>query len=411
MVLSTIYIKRNVMPKKLTTEKFIEVAREVHGNKYDYSKVVYRSSHDKVCIICPEHGEFWIQPNSHLNGRGCQKCGNLNKGANKKITQEEFLKRAKEIHGDKYDYSKVVYTGSKNEVCIICPEHGEFLQKPIYHTFNKCGCPKCALKANSDRNKQNRQSLEDFVKKAKEIHGDKYDYSKAEYVNRKTKICIICPVHGEFWQTPSDHIFQKQGCPKCGIKRRADKNRLSKEDFVLKAKEIHGNKYDYSKAEYVDCMKKVCIICHEKDKNGKEHGEFWQTPNSHLRGNGCPKCKESKGEREVREILENNSINYVQEKTFNWLKYNGNMFLDFYLPEHNSAIEFQGIHHFIPVDFSGGGKEFAKSNLKTQKERDKEKKRLCEEHGIKIYYIAYNEKIEKKLKTIIENVTTRKTNY
>ena len=116
-----------------------------------------------------------------------------------------------------------------------------------------------------------------------------------EYVDCKTKVCIICPEHGEFWQTPSDHIFQKQGCPKCGIKRRADKNRLSKEDFVLKAKEIHGDKYDYSKVEYVDCMKKVCIICHEKDKNGKEHGEFWQTPNNHLRGNGCPKCKESKG--------------------------------------------------------------------------------------------------------------------
>lgn len=398
------------MPKKLTTEKFIEVAKEVHGNKYDYSKVVYKSSHDKVCIICPEHGEFWIQPNSHLNGRGCQKCGNLNKGANKKITQEEFLKKAKEIHGDKYDYSKVVYTGSKNEVCIICPEHGEFLQKPIYHTFNKCGCPKCALKANSDRNKQNRQSLEDFVKKAKEIHGDKYDYSKAEYVNRKTKICIICPVHGEFWQTPSDHIFQKQGCPKCGIKRRADKNRLSKEDFVLKAKEIHGDKYDYSKVEYVDCMKKVCIICHEKDKNGKEHGEFWQTPNNHLRGNGCPKCKESKGERVIRDILENKDIDYEQEKTFDWLKYDGSMFLDFYLPEYSSAIEFQGVHHYIPVDFSGRGQESAKSNLLTQKARDKEKNRLCKEHNIKIYYITYNEKIDKKLKIILENATTGKTN-
>lgn len=397
------------MANRLTTEKFIEKAKEIHGNKYDYSKVVYKNAHDKVCIICPEHGEFWIQPYSHLNGRGCKKCGNLNKGSNKKITQEEFIEKAKQIHGEKYDYSKVVYAGSKNKVCIICPEHGEFWQKPVYHTFNKCGCPKCGLKSNADKNKQNRQSFEDFVKKAREIHGDKYNYTKSEYINRKTKVCIICPEHGEFWQTPNNHITQKQGCPKCGIKRRADKKRLSKEEFVSKAIEIHGDKYDYSKVEYIDCMKKVCIICHEKDKNGKEHGEFWQTPNNHLKGNGCPKCKESKGEREIREMLEDKNIDYIQEKSFDWLKYDGSMFLDFYLPKYNSAIEFQGIHHFIPTDFSGKGAEFAKSKLKAQRERDKEKKKLCEKHNIKIYYITYNEKVVKKMQIILENATTRKT--
>ena len=289
------------------------------------------------------------------------------------------------MHGDEYDYSRVQYKNSQTKVCIVCPKHGEFWQKPIYHTFNECGCPKCSIEENAEKN---RHSLEFFIEKAKEIHGTKYDYSRVEYVDCKTKVCIICPEHGEFWQTPSDHISQKQGCPKCGIKRRADKNRLSKEDFVLKAKEIHG----------------------EKDKNGKEHGEFWQTPNNHLRGNGCPKCKESKGERVIRDILENKDIDYEQEKTFDWLKYDGSMFLDFYLPEYSSAIEFQGVHHYIPVDFSGRGPESAKSNLLTQKARDKEKNRLCKEHNIKIYYITYNEKIDKKLKIILENATTGKTN-
>ena len=126
--------------KRSTTDDFIKKAREVHGDKYDYSKVNYVKNSTKVCIICPEHGEFWQIPSNHLKGFGCPKCTN-----NHHYTTEEWIQNAKEVHGDRYDYSKVNYTNRKAKVCIICPEHGEFWQRGGDH-LNGQGCPGCTGK-------------------------------------------------------------------------------------------------------------------------------------------------------------------------------------------------------------------------------------------------------------------------
>ena len=187
-----------------------------------------------------------------------------------KKTKEEFIAKAREVHGDKYDYSKVEYVGALTKVCIICPEHGEFWQEANSHLRGQ-GCPKCKYEKQTS-------STEEFIQKAHKVHGDKYDYSKVEYVGALTKVCIICPEHGEFWQIPSAHL-RGQGCPKC----KAKKQTCTTDEFIAKAKKIHGDKYDYSKVNYVNRKTKVCIIC-------PKHGEFWQTPNHHLSGCGCPKC-------------------------------------------------------------------------------------------------------------------------
>ena len=252
---------------------FIEKSRKIHGDKYDYSKVEYVNANTKVRIICPEHGEFWQTPNNHLRGCGCPMCKAQKNGDSKRSNRNDFIEKATAIHGNKYDYSKVVYTNNSTKVCIICPEHGEFWQTPNHH-LQKHGCQKCA--------NVEKQTTKDFICKAKDIHGDKYDYSNVEYVNNHTKVCIICSEHGEFWQTPKNHL-KGQGCPKCAVKIRATKNALSKNNFIEKAKKIHGDKYDYSKVEYINTHTKVCIIC-------PEHGEFWQMPNEHLQGCGCSKC-------------------------------------------------------------------------------------------------------------------------
>jgi rubrerythrin len=123
---------------KFTKDDFIRSARKVHGDKYDYSKVVYKNNKTDVCIICPIHGEFYQTPNSHLKGRGCPICGGT-----KKSTKEDFIIKAKQVHGDKYDYSKVVYVNNQIKVCIICPIHGEFYQTPKNHLSGQ-GCPKCS---------------------------------------------------------------------------------------------------------------------------------------------------------------------------------------------------------------------------------------------------------------------------
>lgn len=248
--------------KKKNTEDFIREAREVHGDKYDYSKAVYTKTDEKLCIICPKHGEFWQTPEKHIGRKqGCPKCIGRHK------TTEDFIREAREVHGNKYDYSKTVYKKAHEKVCIICPEHGEFWQAPANHLTGE-KCPKCS-KVKSDR--------EYFIERAKKVHGEKYDYSKVEYVNNDTKVCIICPEHGEFWQNMNSHL-EGRGCPVCGGSKRS-----TTEEFIEKAKKVHGDKYDYSKVNYVKRTTKVCIIC-------PEHGEFWQNPAEHLRGNGCPKC-------------------------------------------------------------------------------------------------------------------------
>lgn len=194
------------------------------------------------------------------------------------MNTEEFIKKSKIVHGDKYDYSKVEYVDPKTKVCIICPEHGEFWQLPYGHLSGR-GCSLCRYVKSSSTS---RKSKESFIDEAKKVHGDKYDYSKVEYVNNRTKVCIICPEHGEFWQRPDKHIIRKQGCPYC-----SGNAKRTTESFIFDSKKVHGDKYDYSKVEYVSIHEKVCIIC-------PEHGEFWQTPNDHLHGQGCPGCKGKK---------------------------------------------------------------------------------------------------------------------
>ena len=131
------------MSKRLTKEEFVEKARKVHGDKYDYSKVEYQDNRTKVCIICPQHGEFWQKPNDHLNGCGCKPCSLITRSIKQKMTQEEFLSRAKEIHGDKYDYSKTEYQSATKHVIITCPLHGDFWQTPNRHINAYQGCPTC----------------------------------------------------------------------------------------------------------------------------------------------------------------------------------------------------------------------------------------------------------------------------
>ena len=130
------------MSKRLTKEEFISKARKVHGNQYDYSKVDYISSHTKVCIICPIHGEFMQTPNDHLNKRGCRQCGIIKTHNEQRKNIESFILEANRVHNYKYDYSLVDYKSAKEKVKIICPTHGVFLQSPDSH-LREHGCPQC----------------------------------------------------------------------------------------------------------------------------------------------------------------------------------------------------------------------------------------------------------------------------
>ena len=190
------------MGKKLTNIEFSEKASAIHNGKYDYSKLKYLNSHTKVCIVCPEHGEFYQTPSSHLNGRGCPICG-----CSLKSNTIEFIEKAKAIHNEKYDYSKVEYVNASTPVVIICREHGEFSQTPHNHLSGK-GCPKCS--------KTYKPTTEEFIKKCISIFGEKYDYSLVEYINKNATIMVRCNACGNVFNiTPHNHLIHKEGCPHC----------------------------------------------------------------------------------------------------------------------------------------------------------------------------------------------------
>lgn len=284
----------------------------------------------------------------------------------KKLTTEEFIKRAKAIHGNTYDYSKVEYVNSKTKVIITCPVHGDFEQLPHNH-LRGCGCDKCAQE---EIDRRARLTKEQFIKKARKVHGNMYNYSKTNYINNRTKVVITCPIHGDFEQRPDIHL-NGHGCLECGGNKKS-----TTEEFIKKAREVHGNKYNYNKTNYINSYSKVTITC-------PIHGDFEQIAWNHLVGNGCPHCKSSKLEESVRDALEKNNIDFIPQGTWDWLVYKDHQYVDFYLPRLNVVIECQGEQHFKAVNFFGGEEGF-----KSTVDHDKNKLKLCTEHGIKVLYVA-----------------------
>lgn len=197
---------------------------------------------------------------------------------NKRLTTEEFVTKARVIHESKYDYSKVKYANSKTKIEILCHEHGSFWQIPYNH-LNGQGCSECG-KLKCDEAKKCTQ--EEFIIRSKLVHKDKYIYDKVKYKGTDNKIVIICHEHGEFMQTPHNHL-RGVGCSECGRTSTIKKQSSNKEEFIIKAKLVHINKYDYSKTNYTNNRAKVIITC-------PIHGDFKQVPKDHLAGCGCPSC-------------------------------------------------------------------------------------------------------------------------
>ena len=369
-----------IQARTSSKEKFVQKAIDIHGNKYDYSHVEYVNAREKVCIICPEHGEFWQTPDNHLHGNNCPICS-----GRYSLTTETFIQRAKDVHGDRYSYERTTYVDSETKVTIICPTHGEFHQIPSKH-LNGRGCPKCGGSA--------RMSFEEFVSKSRDTHGDKYDYVEDTFVKCTKNTKIICPIHGEFWQLPTIHIHGA-GCPQCAVDLNANKRRSNTEEFVEKARKIHGDIYDYSQTQYFNWKTKVEIGC-------PIHGKFLQSPNSHLRGEGCPACKATLGEKFVAQTLKELNIPFSREKN----KKIGETYLrfDFYLENDLGFIEYDGIQHFQPIDWFGGQKA-----LDELRERDIRKIKYCRENNIPLLKIKYDQIND--IPTIVEDFIRNNNAY
>ena len=433
--------------RRLTQEEFVARSVAKHGDKYDYSKVVYVKNSEKVCIICKEcEREFWQTPNQHMQGNGCPYCRGKHVWDKRgRITNEEFIRRAREIHWDKYEYDKVEYKNMKTKVLIYCKTCQKYFeQTPEHHLLQKNGCPYCQNKNVTTEEfirkarlvhgdaydysptvyvlsnlpvkirckscgkifEQNpnehlgghgcwecgikrqfeklRSNTDEFIKKARAVHGDRYGYDKVDYVDNHTPVLIYCDKHGYFKQTPQSHLAGK-GCKKCATESNVECQRLPQEEIIRRFREVHGDRYGYDKVDYQGYDVPVVIHC---DK----HGDFLQSPNNHLHGKGCPMCKNSMGEERVFVFLKKHDIEFIpQYRVPNEYLFciNKTLHLDFYLPQFNIVIEFNGKQHYEEDTFfhrheNGRGFEH-------QQMRDNAVRAYCEEHKLRLIEIPYTE--------------------
>lgn len=264
--------------QRKTTAKFIVEAVAKHGDRYEYGSVEYTTDRGKVDIVCREHGLFAQIAGVHLAGGGCNACGRKSMLEKQTKTTEQFVAEAIKKHGTKYDYSLSKYVGANEEIEIICHSHGAFMQRPTLHTGGS-GCQKCGYESAS---KVMNLGLDEFIARSIASHGHIYSYDNVTYANSVAEVNIWCDKHGSFMQRPALHM-NGAGCPKCSTERRAKESTMTTAEFLGRARETHGDRYDYSLAYYLTAKEKVKLIC---DK----HGTFEQLPTSHLGGAGCPRC-------------------------------------------------------------------------------------------------------------------------
>lgn len=305
------------MTARCTTDQFITKARQKHGSKYDYSLVQYTTTHTKVTILCPLHGAYEQRPNRHLSGDGCPVCGDARSGAAKTNDTQHFINQATIVHGTTYDYALVSYSGINELVTIICKQHGEFKQRASDHIHSGAGCPLCG---NDGKRQSKLKSPDQIVYESNKTHGSKYSYDLESIHNTSTKMVVTCTKHGPFHVTPSNHIHNKSGCPKCNA---------------------------------------------------------------------------SSGERLIQLLLEDNDVLYETQHTFpQCVSPKGYpLRFDFFLPGFNIVIEYDGEQHYHPTRMRGVRNAYDAEQLhQSTKINDNIKNEYVATKGIRIVRIPYYEK-------------------
>lgn len=364
------------MGKKLSSAGVISIIQEIHGDKYDLSEFLYVNRRTKFTLKCEHHGSWLTLLDQVIRGQGCPICGKTAAAAKRRVSFEDFLEQAREVHGNKYSYYKDSFVKISSKTKIKCLIHGDFEQMADAHIRQGSGCPYCGFATQVEKRKM---SLEDFILKSESVHGKKYDYSKVIYTNSRKKIIVICSEHGEFYPAPGNFL-SGSGCPKCSIVEQHENQKKNIEDFINDSIKVHGDKYDYSKVVYNGGKSLVEITC-------KKHGLFRQTPNNHQRGNGCPSCNTSKGENLIKLILSNLEIEYITQHTFDGLVDKRRLKCDFYLPNNNLVIEYNGRQHYEEVKSWGG-----ESGLNEVRRRDELKRIFFKSNQIRLLEIHFSEK-------------------
>lgn len=355
--------------KALTTEEFKENFYKKYGKFYILDKVNYVNNKTEITVTCPIHGDFKKRPDLLMDGCKCPKCSKT-----AKTPEEIFIQKANFVHNGYFKYVSNTFTNVSSVVGVVCPHHGIWFPRANNH-LNGANCPQCSKegithkisklpKKNKSTKKYNTQT---FKEKIYSLYGDKYDLSKVNYIDNKTPIRVICKKHGDFMITPN-HLLLGRGCSKC-----SNNYHYSTKEAIQEFRKKH-KKYIYTKTVYNSTHSNIIVTC-------PIHGDFVTTPANHLKGQGCPKCNNSKLENEIRELLDSVKITY--DFRTRKLPFLNGLELDFYLPKLKAAIECQGIQHFQAVSIFGGETAYAKTLL-----NDSKKRKLCEDNGIKLFYYS-----------------------
>ena len=363
-----------------TATNFIEKAKGVHGNLYDYSKTVYLNAKTNMVITCNIHGDFLQKSNNHLRGQGCPKCGIKKCAKNISVPFEEFIKRANQKHCNKFQYVKDSYINMTSNMIIICPSHGNIQMTPISHCKSLHGCSKCG-----DISAGNKKLIpkEVFLEKCKQLHNNRYSYEYVKFNTTLDKIEIVCRKHGLFTQEANKH-YHGAGCRKCADDKIGVRNRKTTEQYIADARRIWGDRYDYSLVKYTNGKDVINIIC-------RVHGVFEKIAREHLYQQGCQLCISKRFS-----TLGISWLNYMKVSHNANIQHNGNpendgehriknslYHADGYCQETNTIFEFHGSYwHGDPSVYSfdkvnaHNGKTFGELYQNTRKKLEH-----CKENG------------------------------
>lgn len=357
----------------LRANNFKEKANKLYNNKYKYFDD-YINQYSPIEVECPIHGKFKVIPKKHLKGFECPIC---NPRKIYKHTVETFMKKAKEVHGDEYEYP---FIEKEIDDKFITIKHKKCSNEYKVNKLSHLRGTKCHFCYGTMKKTQ-----EQFIEECKKVHGDKIDYTYTIYKNDASKCIFKCNVCGHIYSQSANAHIRGAGCPKCAGRA------YTKEDILKNFEYIHRDRYTYLPFDYINQQQKIKIKC---NKCGRI---FEQTIAAHLKGQGCKFCNKSKLENIVIDLLDENNIDYIYQadrNIFEWLKRQS---LDFYLPKQNIAIECQGSQHFLENHFN--------EKLSIIQERDKRKKELCEANNVKLVYINYfdtQDEIINKINEIIK---------
>lgn len=279
----------------------------------------------------------------------------------RRLTTQECVERCVKAQGETYDYSRVAYVDAVTPIEIVCRLHGSFWMNMHNHLYGE-GCRPCSI---ARRALNRTYTLETFIQKALMVHGSRYDYTPTVYRRSTEPVEILCQKHGSFWVRPADHL-QGVGCWQCGVDRQIAARAMTKEEFLVKAGQVHADRrYDYVRVNYVNSKTPVEIVC-------PDHGSFWQIPNDHLSGHGCPNCQASFVEEGVADWLRASGLSFIRHdrEVLKGLGPNGgSLELDIHIPEHRVAVEVNGVL-------------WHSEKFSTDRQRHIRKTKLCLEKGI-----------------------------